>query len=511
MSRVCITKNTELFLAGDLPPQEEKKFIEHLSSCVRCQSQLETMACDKETWDMAKSILECDPESEKAKRTKLPSDNDSASLFLDTENVEQSATSAVLGLLHPTDDPRMLGRIGNYEIIGLIGRGGMGVVFKAFDQSLNRNVAVKVLEPSLAHAVPARQRFAREAQTMASISHENVIPIFAVAEHAGLPYFVMEYADGGTLEQRIADKGTFSPLEVMQVGLQIAKALDAAHRQGLVHRDIKPGNVLMYRGTSRVRVADFGLVQVASEASFTRSGMLAGTPAFMSPEQIRAEVCDHRSDLFSLGTLLYTLCVGHTPFRAETVYGVMQRIVHDTPRRIVQQNNAMPTWLESFIERLMSKSREQRFYDAATVAGILEREIAHHQNPASIREPVRDWIIDNSPSPSRTAVAQWITAGLCTLAALAVAFVLIRTFYPDQWGADRQVQQQVTQPPTEIPSWDDAELRNARMQASALWSELHEPARDEPTNHFEQQLRSARHRADELMRDYETEFPSSRF
>ncbi len=511
MSKACLSKNTALFLTGDLTPPEEKKFVEHLSSCARCQDKLETLACDKATWDMAKSMLEFDPESEKAKRTKLPSNTNSVSLDQNSEFIEQSESIAIFNLLHPTDDPRMLGRIGNYEIIGLIGRGGMGVVFKAFDQSLNRNVAVKVLEPSLAHVGAARQRFAREAQTMASISHENVIPIFAVAEHAGLPYFVMEYADGGTLEQRIAEEGSFSAIDVMQVGLQISKALDAAHRQGLVHRDIKPGNVLMYRGTSRVRVADFGLVQVASEASFTRSGMLAGTPAFMSPEQIRGEVCDHRSDLFSLGTLLYTLCVGHTPFRAETVYGVMQRIVHDTPRGVVQQNSETPAWLESFIARLMSKTREQRFQDAATVAQILEREIAHHQNPGSIREPVREWIVDRELTPTQNKIIRWLTAALFVIAIAGATYGVIKQIRFSKTDTTQHIQKPLTLAPVEIPAWNDAEIQSAQVKAASLWAELHQPPSDANENRFDQQLRSARKRVEELIRDYDTEFTSERF
>jgi eukaryotic-like serine/threonine-protein kinase len=456
-------------------------------------------------------MLEFDPENENPTRTQLPSRSSSASLDRTSGFVEQSETTAIFNLLHPTDDPRMLGRIGNYEIIGLIGRGGMGVVFKAFDQSLNRNVAVKVLDPSLAHVGAARQRFAREAQTMASISHENVIPIFAVAEHAGLPYFVMEYADGGTLEQRIAEEGSFSAIDVMQVGLQIAKALDAAHRQGLVHRDIKPGNVLMYRGTARVRVADFGLVQVASEASFTRSGMLAGTPAFMSPEQIRGEVCDHRSDLFSLGTLLYTLCVGHTPFRAETVYGVMQRIVHDMPRGVVQQNSETPAWLESFIARLMSKTREQRFQDAATVAHILEREIAHHQNPGSIREPARDWIVDRELTPTSNTSTRWLIAALFVISIAGATYGVIEQIRSTKTVAAQQIQNAITLAPVEIPTWNDAEVQSAQVKAESLWADLHQPPSDDHSNLFEQQLRSVGKRVEELMRDYDTEITSNRF
>ena len=157
-----------------------------------------------------------------------------------------------------------------------------------------------------------------------------------------------------------------------------------------MHRDIKPGNILLDRGTERVRVADFGLVRVANDASCTRSGVVAGTPQYMSPEQVRAELCDGRSDLFSLGSVMYALCTGHPPFRAETVYGVMQRIVHDRPRGIRQMNASVPEWLDDFILRLLAKDRAERFASADEVAALLSAELAHLQNPDSAG-PRRDY------------------------------------------------------------------------------------------------------------------------
>jgi serine/threonine protein kinase len=309
----------------------------------------------------------------------------------------------------------MLGRVGPYEIAGVVGRGGAGIVLKGFDRSLGRNVAVKVLDPALAGVGAARQRFFREAKAMAAISHEHVAPVYEVSEHADLPYLVMEYVPGGSLERRLRASGPFDLLSIVRIGLQTAQALAAAHKQGLVHRDIKPGNILLDRGTERVRVADFGLARVANDVSFTKSGFIAGTPQYMSPEQVRAETCDAQSDLFSLGAVMYALCTGHAPFRAETVYGVMQRIVHESPRPIGEQNRQIPKWLEAFIARLMEKDRARRFETADDVARILHEELAHLQGPASAGAPKRDWLGKRQAAPApfkKRLVVGAITAAL---------------------------------------------------------------------------------------------------
>src|SRR5262249_7421127 len=156
--------------------------------------------------------------------------------------------------------------------------------------------------------------------------------------------------------------------------------------------DIKPGNILLDRGTERVRVADFGLVRVANDATCTRSGFVAGTPQYMAPEQVCAELCDGQSDLFSLGAVMYTLCTGHPPFRAATVYGVLQRVVHDDPRPICEQNGLVPAWLEAFILQLLSKERSARFPSADNVAELLQGELVHLQNPSQVAEPNRAWL-----------------------------------------------------------------------------------------------------------------------
>ena len=196
----------------------------------------------------------------------------------------------MLKLLAPTDDDRMIGRWGTYEVVGVVGTGGMGVVLKAFDAALNRYVAIKVLAPHLGSSGAARKRFSREAQASAAVVHDNVIEIYGVAEAAGLPYLVMPYVRGPSLQRRLDDEGPLALAEILRVGMQAAAGLAAAHAQGLVHRDVKPANILLADGIERVKLTDFGLARAADDASLTKTGVIAGTPQYMSPEQARGEV-----------------------------------------------------------------------------------------------------------------------------------------------------------------------------------------------------------------------------
>jgi serine/threonine protein kinase len=178
----------------------------------------------------------------------------------------------IRGWLDPTDDPRSMGRFAGYEIVGIVGHGGMGIVLKGFEASLNRYVAIKILAPRLATNGSARKRFAREAQAAAAVRHDNVIAIHRVDEWHGLPFLVMPYAGGISLQKRIDCDGPLSIEQTLRVGVQIASGLAAAHAQGLIHRDIKPANILLEQGVERVTITDFGLARAADDASVTRTG-----------------------------------------------------------------------------------------------------------------------------------------------------------------------------------------------------------------------------------------------
>ena len=200
--------------------------------------------------------------------------------------------------------------------------------------------------------------------------HDNVIEIYGVAETAGLPYLVMPYVRGPSLQRRLDDGGPLAVVEILRVGMQAAAGLAAAHAQGLVHRDVKPANILPGRWHRCVKLTDFGLARAADDASLTKTGVIAGTPQYMSPEQTRGEPVDLRSDLFSLGSVLYTMCTGRSPFRAETSYGVLRRITDEEPRPIREINPEIPEWFCGIVGRLMAKRPDHRFQSAGEVAAL---------------------------------------------------------------------------------------------------------------------------------------------
>ncbi len=301
--------------------------------------------------------------------------------------------------LGPTDRPDRIGSLGPYEIIEVLGRGGMGIVFRGFDPKLNRIVAIKVLAPELAVNPNARKRFLREAHAVAAVSHPHVVTIFAVEDgedergerpgrserpgRCALPFLVMECISGQSLQQKIDGTGSLRLAETLRIGTQVAEGLAAAHKQGLIHRDIKPANILLENGVERVKITDFGLARAVDDVAITRTGEVSGTPQYMSPEQAKGERVDHRSDLFSLGCVLYALCTGRPPFRAEGMAGVIHRVINDTPRPISEVNAEVPGWLIDIIDRLLVKDPEGRFQSAAEVADVLGRHLARVQHPSS--------------------------------------------------------------------------------------------------------------------------------
>jgi serine/threonine protein kinase len=286
-----------------------------------------------------------------------------------------------LDFLHPTDDPGVLGTLGPYTITEVIGRGGMGVVLKARDSKLNRVVAIKVLAPELASNPMARKRFEREAHAAAAVVHQHVVTIHAVDEDR-LPYLVMEYIDGQSLQEKIDREGNLKLLEILRIGQQVAAGLAAAHAHGLMHRDVKPANILLENGIERVRITDFGLARAVDDVGMTRTGEVSGTPQFMSPEQAQGLPMDGRGDLFSFGSVLYAMCTGRPPFRAETAFATARRVCDDTPRPIREVNPEIPEWLVAIIDRLLAKKPEERFQTAAEVADLLAHHLAELQHPS---------------------------------------------------------------------------------------------------------------------------------
>jgi serine/threonine-protein kinase len=395
---------------GSLPAAEIASLEVHLHGCPQCQTALD-------------QLVTANPWLGAVRR------------YLGEETVAYPETSSptepALDFLAPSDWPDSLGRLGSYEVKGLLGRGGMAVVLKAVDPALNRTVAIKVLAAHLASCGAARQRFLREARAAAAVVHEHVVAVHAVDETAGLPYLVMEYVPGRSLQERLDRQGPLALSEVLRIGMQAAAGLAAAHAQGLVHRDVKPANILLENGVERARLTDFGLARAVSDAALTQSGVVAGTPQYMAPEQARGETVDHRSDLFSLGSTLYAMCTGHPPFRAESAVAVLRRVSDDEPRPVRELNSEVPAWFAAIIAKLHAKDPEQRYQSAAEVSDLLGRCLAHLQQPLAVPLP------DALTRPSdrfwrRGPFRRWAMASTVLLSVLVAApFVLYRGNQPE--------------------------------------------------------------------------------
>ncbi len=264
-------------------------------------------------------------------------------------------------------------RLHNYHLQEVLGRGAMGVVFKALDPMLNRFVAIKMLHPERVALSEARERFLREARMSAAIQHENVITIHAIGDVNGLPYLVMEYLPGSSLEERLLEEKLVPMPQVLDYARQIASGLQAAHARGVIHRDVKPANILIAKETGRIKITDFGLARLRDGVAFTQAGLWVGTPLFMSPEQFQGEKIDHRADLFALGSLLYTLATSQTPFEGDSIMVLMRQICETQPAPIRSVRADVPIWLADLIAKLHAKKPAERPASAAEVVETIDR------------------------------------------------------------------------------------------------------------------------------------------
>lgn len=407
-------------LDESLPEPAERDLAEHIASCPDCQQQLETLAAGQHWWTEAGERL--------SRTTAYRRQSDDSGLAHDDES-SHFATEFAVDFLEPAEDPALLGRLGDCEIVEVIGRGGMGVVLKGYQPDLHRHVAVKVLSPHLAASGAARRRFAREAQATAAVVHPHVMAIHSVYAGSRLPYLVMPLIPCQSLQERLDQHGSLDVKDILRIGMQTALGLAAAHAQGIVHRDVKPANILLETNVDRVLLTDFGLARAVDDASLTRTGVIAGTPLYMSPEQAAGDAIDHRSDLFSLGAVLYAMATGRPPFRAETTFGILRRIRETAPRSIREINPDIPEWLERMVLKLLEKDTADRFDSAGEVAALLEQCLAHVQQPTTVPLPaeIANWPL--SPVRERVAAPLWsptrglqIGGVLLTLVVVSIPF-----------------------------------------------------------------------------------------
>jgi eukaryotic-like serine/threonine-protein kinase len=300
-------------------------------------------------------------------------------------NSRPAAPAEDWDFLAPAQAADEMGRLGPYRIRRVLGTGGMGVVFLAEDPQLERPVALKTLKPVLAASDAAKRRFTREARAMAKVKHDHIVVIHQVGEDRGVPFLAMELLEGESLQERLGREGRLPFTEVVRIGHELALGLAAAHARGLIHRDIKPGNVWLEGERGRVKLLDFGLARATDDdARVTQSGAFVGTPAYMAPEQAHGEEVDARCDLFSLGSVLYRLCTGVLPFSGKDATSVLLALALEQPKPPRQLNAQVPAPLSELIMQLLAKDRTQRPVSAQAVAAALAKiaiEPPHTETP----------------------------------------------------------------------------------------------------------------------------------
>jgi serine/threonine protein kinase len=490
----CDREQLQRLLNEALPDAVESQVADHVADCPTCQQELESLAAVKDWWveasqRLSKSSVEVEslrlaeidrnpvrpavPHSEWTSVEKSPRSpvDSSASSHLHAELFEDIyASDFAVDFLEPSDDATVLGRLGEYEIVGVIGRGGMGIVLKGFQKELHRFVAVKVLSPHLATSGAARRRFAREAQATAAVVNPHVMAIHSVHANSKLPYLVMPYVDCESLQQRLDCHGPLDVKDVLRIGMQAALGLAAAHAQGLVHRDVKPANILLETNVDRVMLTDFGLARAVDDATLTRTGIIAGTPQYMSPEQANGDAIDHRSDLFSLGSVLYAMCTARPPFRAETTFGVLRRIRETDPRPIREINADIPEWLEQIVMKLLSKHATGRLSTATEVATLLEQCLAHVQQPTAVPLPFSAARIDEVPvkPPAKKRKSRSFESAVVTIVAMVI---VVWMFWPGA-GSKPSEQQLVSEEPGKpIKSTDESGSSREPLDPTFEWNQ----------------------------------------
>ena len=281
--------------------------------------------------------------------------------------------SEIIKFLEPSTQSESMGRLGHYEVREVIGYGATGVVLGAVDTRLDRPVAIKLLASQLAIDSVARKRFMREARIAASLKHDHIVTIHDIDSSGRLPFMVMEMINGESLFELMERQGPLDVADIVQISNQISCGLAHAHGQGIIHRDIKPSNILLETLNRRVKISDFGLARASSDSSLTRTGLCAGTPLFMSPEQARGENVDARSDLFSLGCTMYAMCTGVSPFQGDSTFVVMRHVCEKKARPISELNKNIPDWLSVVIDALLEKDPANRIKSAERLETILRK------------------------------------------------------------------------------------------------------------------------------------------
>ncbi|HTU19427.1 MAG TPA: serine/threonine-protein kinase [Gemmataceae bacterium] len=451
------------FALGRMSPQEVERLARHCEQCPRCLQVLHSLkavdtlprslaaqgaAAGQRARDAAVNAL-----LERLKR--LPAvassmERTAAFAVAATSSGEVVAAAVVEKTLAgdislaPPQSPDEIGRLGGYRILKILGAGGMGMVYHAEDVQLQRLVALKVMKPEVARNPLARERFLREARAAARVKSDHVVTIHHVGEDREIVFLAMEFLEGMSMDDWLKKGRTPTVAQAARMGRQIALGLAAAHERGLMHRDIKPGNIWLESShQGRIKLLDFGLARgETEEVQLTQSGAIVGTPAYMAPEQARGGNVDYRADLFSLGVVLYRLTTGRLPFRGDNTMSLLTALALDTPTPPREVNAAIPLRLAALIERLLTKDREQRPKTAKAVAdelAAIERETTEERTvqvrAANIGErgcvsapsETRSRGADTAPlaAPLRSRLRWLVAASLLVLLGGATAAIVV--------------------------------------------------------------------------------------
>lgn len=345
--------------------------------------------------------------------------------------------------------------LGNrYRIVGPVGEGGMATVYRAVDTKLGRTVAIKALHPEYTRDAPFLQRFKQEAEFAASLgAHPNIVDIYDVEPEGDIPYMVMAFVDGKTLKDLIREKRRFTVPEAFAIGQQVASALDFAHKRGLVHRDVKPQNILV-TPDGVAKVTDFGIARSVTTTQLTRTGMVIGTVHYFSPEQAQGKPLGPQSDIYSLGVILYEMLTGHLPFDAENAIGVAMQHLHSQPPNPWNYNPDIPARAVATVLRALEKDPAQRYRDAGEFAAAMGAQdlpaappsgttmvqpiVTPPADATSLYQPVQAAVEPATPPPPipprRTAVERPESGGSgrgiwVSLAALLLALIIAAAAY----------------------------------------------------------------------------------
>ncbi|MFK7770462.1 MAG: protein kinase [Mariniblastus sp.] len=373
----------EALVTGRNQEIESSEHQVHLGNCKECQNRLESASAESWWWnEETRGLL---------RASSNLSDECGPLLSLSSKSTGYDPVEAEIETLvasfEPAIHPELLGCVGEYDVHSLIGVGGMGAVFKGFDRELNRPVAIKFLLPRFTKLTESRERFSREAKSIAAVCCDNVIPIYRINTNAKFPHFAMPLIAGMSLQQYVQQEGMLAPEQLIQIAIQVSTGLAAAHKQGLIHRDVKPANILLENKLNRVVVTDFGLARDEHDSSLTQTGIVAGTPQYMSPEQADGKLLDQRTDLFSLGSVMYFMATGQSPFQGNNQLEVLKNIRSSKQPGIRTINSAMPIRLEKAVDRLLEKDPALRFKSATEVEAFLTSYSAHLNSPNDNAEP----------------------------------------------------------------------------------------------------------------------------